>query len=37
MGKRTIGVLTKPDLINDESLDKWKSILMNEKYKLYHG
>ena len=29
-GVRTIGVLTKPDLIEPTSVDKWVEVLQNE-------
>merc|ERR1719233_2425333 len=36
-GKRTVGVLTKPDLIQEGSEDTWVSVFRNEKYPLAKG
>ena len=37
LGERTIGVLTKPDLIPDGTAYQWEQVLANETKKLHHG
>mmetsp|Transcript_71423 Transcript_71423/g.225682 ORF Transcript_71423/g.225682 Transcript_71423/m.225682 type:complete len:986 (+) Transcript_71423:82-3039(+) len=37
-GKRTVGVLTKADLMQKgSSTDEWLAIMRNDKFKLWHG
>lgn len=36
-GNRTLGVLTKPDRIEDGNFEMWQPILAGEKQPLHHG